>query len=291
MLSELLEPEGVCLTLAENGRLAVEAVGREGQAAFDLVLMDIQMPEMDGYAATRALRKLAPELPIIGLTAHALAEEREKTCAAGMVDHVTKPVQLDELVRAIHRALSAAVRTAASPECRSATAMLSNEGSVADNTLGPPDESEKIASIGLNWPALIYRYNGKIQFIERLLQRAVADYREMPDRLRAIAERGDWPQGAFLAHNIKSIAGNLDADALAILATDTENALREGRADGGPRLGELADAFATMLDVIDRHLAASDSGDAAAINQKKFSGQYGKIVLSPEACQASRQST
>jgi len=67
------------------------------------VLMDIMMPVMDGYAAARRLREMAPELPIIGITAHALAEERDNCMAAGMVEHVAKPLNLEHLVEAIQR--------------------------------------------------------------------------------------------------------------------------------------------------------------------------------------------
>ncbi|MBI4983917.1 MAG: response regulator, partial [Rhodocyclales bacterium] len=98
VLAELLGAEGARLICVDNGRQALERVRSDGVQAFDIILMDIQMPEMDGFEATRRLRELAPGLPVVGLTAHALAEERERTLAAGMVAHVTKPVVLDELV-------------------------------------------------------------------------------------------------------------------------------------------------------------------------------------------------
>ncbi|MGO9443759.1 MAG: response regulator, partial [Thiobacillaceae bacterium] len=68
-----------------------------------VVLMDVQMPVMDGHEATRRIRELAPGLPIIGLTAHALAEERERCSAAGMVDCVPKPIDIDTLVNVIRK--------------------------------------------------------------------------------------------------------------------------------------------------------------------------------------------
>ena len=101
VLEELLAGEGARLVLAGNGREAVDCLLRQGRDAFDIVLMDIQMPVMDGYEATRHILDLAPDLPVVGQTAHTMAEERDKCLAAGMVAHVAKPIDLDELVAVI----------------------------------------------------------------------------------------------------------------------------------------------------------------------------------------------
>jgi CheY-like chemotaxis protein/nitrogen-specific signal transduction histidine kinase len=91
-------PGGAQLVQAANGRLAVERFVADGPGAYDVVLTDIQMPEMDGYETTRRLHAIAPGLPVIGLTAHAMSEERDRCLAAGMVEHVAKPIDLDRLV-------------------------------------------------------------------------------------------------------------------------------------------------------------------------------------------------
>jgi PAS domain S-box-containing protein len=106
VLEDMLGGEGARITLAENGRIAIEHVIHEGPEGFDVVLMDVQMPEMDGFDATRRIRQLVPHLPVIGQTAHALAEERERCLASGMVDHVAKPVDLDQLVAVILKHLA-----------------------------------------------------------------------------------------------------------------------------------------------------------------------------------------
>ena len=103
ILEAMLTQEGARVQFAENGQQALDCVAREGAAAFDAVLMDVQMPVMDGYVATRELGRLAPGLPVIGLTAHALDDERAKSVAAGMVDYVTKPIDIEALVSAIQR--------------------------------------------------------------------------------------------------------------------------------------------------------------------------------------------
>jgi len=101
VLEEILLDEGVILHCVENGLLAVEQVANTGGEVWDLVLMDIMMPVMDGHQATRRVHQIDPGLPVIGLTAHALDEEREKCLASGMVAHVAKPIDLDLLVETI----------------------------------------------------------------------------------------------------------------------------------------------------------------------------------------------
>lgn len=103
---ELLELSGASVALAANGRQALEMVMNNEQH-FDVVLMDIQMPEMDGFQATRLIRQDSRfnELPIIALTAHAFAEERQRSQEAGMNDHVTKPIEPRELMESICRQL------------------------------------------------------------------------------------------------------------------------------------------------------------------------------------------
>ncbi|NTV70697.1 MAG: response regulator [Azonexaceae bacterium] len=97
IMSEILAEVGAEASFAEDGQQAVDAIRKHGAQAYDAVLMDIQMPVMNGLDATRAIRQLAPDLPIIGQTAHALAEERAASLAAGMVDHITKPIDPDAL--------------------------------------------------------------------------------------------------------------------------------------------------------------------------------------------------
>ena len=103
VLEDNLVSEGAEVTLAINGQEAVDHVRQRGGDGFDVVLMDVQMPVMDGYQATRQIRALAPGLPVIGQTAHALDEERATCLAAGMVDHLAKPLDPDQLIASILR--------------------------------------------------------------------------------------------------------------------------------------------------------------------------------------------
>ncbi|BCU06563.1 PAS domain S-box protein [Allochromatium tepidum] len=97
---DLLERIGCLVTIADDGRQAVECVERD---CFDAVLMDVQMPVMDGLSATRAIRARHPRLPIIALTAAALSEDRERCLAAGMNDHLSKPIVLESLIEVLRR--------------------------------------------------------------------------------------------------------------------------------------------------------------------------------------------
>ncbi|MCW9079865.1 MAG: response regulator, partial [Gammaproteobacteria bacterium] len=103
IVEALLEAEGATVTSAANGMEAVEVVLGRGKGAFDVILMDLEMPKMNGRQATRRIRASQPALPIIGLTAHVSEEEREKSLESGMDDQLVKPVLPETLVAAILR--------------------------------------------------------------------------------------------------------------------------------------------------------------------------------------------
>ncbi len=106
VLEDLLISAGAEVRFAENGQEAVDLIASAAADEYDVVLMDIQMPVMDGFEATRLIKRRLPDLPVIGLTAHAMSEEREESLACGMSDHVTKPVDTEILTAAIQRQLA-----------------------------------------------------------------------------------------------------------------------------------------------------------------------------------------
>jgi CheY-like chemotaxis protein len=110
ILEEMLAECGARVVTVDSGRAAVDRVAGDGAGTYDVVLMDVQMPEMDGYEATRRILERAPQLPVIAQTAHALREELARCLAVGMVGHVTKPVDAEALVRAIRAHLPNAAR-------------------------------------------------------------------------------------------------------------------------------------------------------------------------------------
>ena len=103
ILEENLAEDGARVIMVGNGREAVDRVLTDGPGAYDLILMDIQMPEMDGYETARRILERVPDMPIIAQTAHAFGEEKDRCLAAGMADHIAKPIDPDELVRLVRQ--------------------------------------------------------------------------------------------------------------------------------------------------------------------------------------------
>jgi len=106
VLDSALTLEGASVTLVDNGQMAIDRVAADAGRAIDLVLMDLQMPVMGGLEAARHIAALVPGLPVIGQTADARSEARDRCLAAGMVAHVAKPVDLEQLVTTIQRHVS-----------------------------------------------------------------------------------------------------------------------------------------------------------------------------------------
>jgi len=241
VLEELLSFEGAQLTCVENGRLLVECVERTGPAGWDIVLTDVQMPEMDGYDAARRIHAFAPTLPIIGLTAYALPEERERCLAAGMADHVTKPVDIHLLVETILRL----VHRKHGP--RSPAPPLP-----AEATPAPPAEQ-------MNYAALSERYKNKQTFLKSLLAMVKESEAGTPDKLRDAARREDWQALHFLAHSVKGMAGNIMAPALHKEAMEADMAARENRPQAVPLAMNLALSLEALLAELARYGLESDN--------------------------------
>jgi hypothetical protein len=103
VVQEILGSAGAKVTVVSDGSEAVQRIVNEGAGAYDLVVMDLQMPELNGYEATERIKTLAPDLPVVALTAHTLEEERERCDAAGMAGHIAKPFMPDTLIEAVRR--------------------------------------------------------------------------------------------------------------------------------------------------------------------------------------------
>jgi PAS domain S-box-containing protein len=216
VLTELLESEGARVHCVENGREALEVLHERGFEAFDIVVTDIQMPEMDGYETARRIRSAAPGLPVLGLTAYALPEERDRCFAAGMVEHIPKPIDVDALIGAIlHHA--------------------------------PPRTHRGAQEPLVDWAAVMQRYGGREAFIDKLVATVVATYAGTSAELREAAGMADAAGVARAAHGVKGMSGNLSATAVMELATRTEAAAKNARPDAFALAAELAGAVDRLM--------------------------------------------
>ena len=225
---ELLEEAGVVVSVADDGEAAL---GCLETGTFDLVLMDIQMPGMDGYTATRRLRSMPglAGLPVVAMTAHALADERERCLAAGMDDIIVKPV-----VPALMYATIARYRGAAAtpPEAGDPPDALPN---MAD---APPIDR----ATGLRYAG------GKPALFARLLQRFHETQFDLMTRIEEASARGDEVEAYRLAHTLKSTAGTIGAGALSDAARTLEAAYEAADADAVSAAFEVVKAlFAAVL--------------------------------------------
>ena len=209
---ELLGSADIEVDLASNGE---EGVRRVQEKAYGLVLMDLQMPVMDGFEATRRIRALPgfERLPILAMTANAMAGDRERSLAAGMNDHVTKPIDPDALFDALLRWLPAAARGASRRRgrrrCAAAPAAAAprGKGLAADDPLG--------AVPGLDAGDGLRRVLGKREAYVGLLRTFASGQAGAPEAIRAALAEGRRADAERAAHTLKGVAGSIGARAAA----------------------------------------------------------------------------
>jgi len=238
----LLEKLGHVAVLAGNGQEAVEACERQ---AFDLVLMDVQMPVMDGLAATEAIRRreaLHPgrgRLPIMALTAFALGGDRERCLAAGMDDYLTKPIKPAELAAALNR-VSGDHRPA--PPTRSDA-----PGDPAPTAAGDA------AAAGFDLTAALAYVEGDRELLDELLGIFARDAPVRMDKIRRAVAAGDAVELRRQAHTLKGPLKVLGATAAAELAQELESRGRDGEMTA---TREMAAALERRVDRILQSLLA-----------------------------------
>ena len=226
----LLRIVGIETETAADGREAVERLRSAPPDAFDAVLMDLQMPEMDGYEATREIRKdpRFARLPILAMTAHAMIGERDKCLEAGMNEHLTKPVDKEKVYAALARWTGRTVSSPASPPPESET----DANRIPD--LPGVDREAGLAVIG-----------GDRRIYRELLVRFVEDHAEDARRTAAALARGDRETARRLAHTARGAGGNIGAGRVAEVAGALERAILDGEEDIAGKLAR----FERALDV------------------------------------------
>ena len=221
---EILRRAGATVDITSNGREAVEMVTASYPGApYHAVLMDLQMPEMDGYDATRAIRAdpASTDLPIIAMTAQAMVEERRHCLDVGMNDHVAKPVDPDRLVGTLVRWLAPAH---ASGTPRQQGPEPAPEHRSREHTRGARARTRS-ESPGLDFEQGISRLEGNADLYREVVREFVEREGDFAGRLGSALENRDLAGAAHLAHALKGLAGNLSANSLHHAAGRLESAL------------------------------------------------------------------
>ena len=213
---EILGKAGIVVTVAGDGQQALETLRRQ---TFDLVLMDMQMPVLDGVGATRQIRADTRwrELPVIAMTANVMAADVEQCTAAGMQDHIGKPIDVAELFGKI-RKWAPVRRVPPGPEARA-----------TDASAGAHELPEHID--GINARSGLARVGGNRHLYRKLLLKFAANQAAVPAEIRTACAAGDTGLAARLAHTLRGVAGNIGADSLSLPAQALESAILAGSPD------------------------------------------------------------
>ena len=247
---EMLTSIGIRVTLANNGQEAVDAV-QALDASFDLVFMDVQMPIMDGYKATRMIRHFEcfKDLPILAMTANALAGDQENCLAAGMNDYLSKPIDVDQLLSALQRWIKA-------PEDRLSAGTLSAQGEVGAQ-VGVVSEAEEAVVLpeyfkGIDWEDGLRRVCGNRALLKKVIVRFGSGSLDVDKKLRACLAREDFESAERMAHTIKGTSGNIGAVQLHEVSKIIEHAIKTRALDSlDPLLEQFGQALKDVICIAD----------------------------------------
>ncbi|WP_367847870.1 response regulator [Rhodoferax sp. WC2427] len=254
---ELLFEAGCVVEIADNGQIAVDMVAQTHQdtgLGYDLVLMDMQMPVMDGVTATRLLRQdhRNADLPIVAMTANAMAADRQRCLDAGMNDFVTKPIEPEELWQALaqwiapHSGLGAVPHASATPA-----------PAKAPHTEAAMEGLRRIP--GLDVAQGLRRIMGKQPlYLDMLRKFAAGQARAVADLLHSL-DRNDLASAERTAHTLKGVAGNIGASLLQASAAQLERAihLQQPRAEIQALAEHTAQLLGPLVRALDRQLPAA----------------------------------
>ena len=254
---EILSAAGFEVVLANNGQEGVEAVQKN---PFDAVLMDIQMPVMDGYAASREIRNLKSDIrnvPVIAMTAHAMTGDREKSLAAGMNDHVAKPIDPQELFATLLKWVKTATpQTKTDPpetEEKSGAKLENQDRSSKPVPEITPDDLP-IALPGFDLETGLKRLQGNRVLYRKLLLDFARNYSQASKDIHSALTAGDIDQVHSLVHNIKGLAGNLSANRLLEAATAMDSEVKTTLSTEKLAPGQLDATFAVLKTALDEAL-------------------------------------
>jgi signal transduction histidine kinase/CheY-like chemotaxis protein len=281
---ELIESVGAKVTAVGNGRLAVERLSAthesNAELPFDLVLMDLQMPEMDGHQATKLLRQQArfDQLPIIAMTAHAMVEEQQRCLAEGMNDHITKPVDPQSLYAALARWGGSRFRAAQELSGqRSAPA----PGSAAAMPADFEQTAQRLEAAGVQVQDAMQRLDGRAELYQRVLRQFVDQQSDVLQQVARALDAGDLTGACRLAHTVKSLLAMLGAPELAQQALALELALSGPSADpqAAALLRAMEEPFEVLLECIASALEMRPTSEPAPAQPDAQTGRSARLAL------------
>jgi CheY-like chemotaxis protein len=260
---EILANAGIRADVACNGAEAVEMVSR---TSYDAVLMDCQMPVMDGFDATQSIRAVArfADLPIIAMTANAMAEDREKCVASGMNDHIAKPLHTRNLFATLARWVKPALSGAVASSPSSADAPDSKTGS-------SPTESAVPGLTGVDAAEALDCIDGNPVLYRKILNSFREEQADAVEHMRTACRTGERQTAVRLAHTLRGLAANVGAQGIVAMAKEIESALKNERDDlaetlltqlEGP-LAELVHEIERAMPTLDRESPSVEATDAS----------------------------
>ncbi|MBK6999570.1 MAG: response regulator [Rhodoferax sp.] len=255
---EILQEAGIRVDIANNG---VEAVDQVERADYDGILMDCQMPVMDGFEATRVIRaqQRFADLPILAMTANAMRGDRELCLAAGMNDHIGKPIDVNQLFECLARWIK--------PKNAQGTALPPTP--VGASTARSSHPLPVIASLDMN--LAMRRMGGNAHLLQKLIGRFAQTQTDAMARIHHAIQSADLNTATREVHTIKGLAGNIGATRLQACAGTAEAALQHGRKEELPQaLEALAQELRTVLDQISVTPGFNDTGFAEPVIEQEF---------------------
>ncbi|CAO3447783.1 response regulator [Azospirillum largimobile] len=240
---EILERAGAAVTVAATGRQAVDCV-RAAAQPFDAVLLDVQMPDMDGFAATAAIRALpgGRHLPIIAMTASALPADRQRCLDNGMDAHVPKPLDLPQLFATLARWIGPPL-VAIRPSTPCAPGPIPSRGQTMLTAAASPGIATPPVAVsgrsagdlpsdlpGIDLADALNRLGGDAGLFRRFIGQFASGYGDVADRISAALGSGDLTTAKGIAHELKSVAGNVGAVRLSAAADAVQIAAQRGDA-------------------------------------------------------------
>lgn len=222
---EFLRRAGAVVSVAENGQEALDTLS-QGMVDYDIVLMDVQMPIMDGYRATREIRALPQfkNLPILAMTANASPEDREKALASGMNEHITKPINAIQLIKTLTRFVSAKSGFIPAPATNELMSDSSTKNEIKNHqTLDPIP--------GLDLEDGLTRVGHNEELYKKLLIEFSRNKSDVLEKVITAVQKQDMDEAGQLLHSLKGVAGNIGAKDLAELSRQLEIKVKNNNLD------------------------------------------------------------